>query len=169
MERLKKMDAFILEFSCGNAEIDRVLKEKAVNDTDYVTYLFRDSETEEVIAFASINCSGIIFQEGIHVEVLPAVEIRYFAVAEKYQHIQMQEYQEYGDNKFCISDFLFCKLIEEIREITCSTIGARYIALYSVPNAVGFYKRNCFEEFKEIFTPENKMYTHDCVPMYHQI
>ncbi len=163
------MDASILEFSCGNAEIDRVLKEKAVDETDYVTYIFQDSETEEVIAFASINCSGIIFQEGIQVEVLPAVEIRYCAGAEKYQHIQMQEFQEYEDNKFCISDFLFCKLIEEILKITSTTIGAKYIVLYSVPNAVGFYKRNCFEEFKEIFTPENKMYTHDCVPMYHQI
>ena len=153
-----------LEFSCGNSEIDRYLKEDAAKDCDCVTYVFSDIDTDDVIAFASLRCSGIIFQDSNHLELLPAIEIRYFATDERFQHIQMQT--DISNDRYCISDSVFCELIRMVREIACHTVGAEYVVLYSVPTAVSFYRRNLFEEFNEAFTPERYLYINECLPMY---
>jgi hypothetical protein len=153
-----------LEFSCGNAEIDRYFKESADKDCDCVTYVFSDTDTGDIIAFASLRCSGIIFQDSNHIELFPAIEIRYFATDERFQHIQMQT--DLPEDRYCISDSVFCELMRMIRDISCRTVGAEYVVLYSVPSAVGFYRRNLFEEFNEAFTPERHRYINDCLPMY---
>lgn len=164
VQTISNIDVSTLEFSCGNKQIDKYLHTDASKDINNVTYVFTDADSSEIIAFASLRCSGIIFSTSSSLETYPAIEIRYFATSEKYQHIPMDGGQD--DSRFCISDCVFSQLISMIREIAEETVGARYITLYSVPDAVGFYKRNFFVELPTMFTPEHYRYIDECLPMY---
>lgn len=161
---IAEKDGSTSEFSCGNDKIDEYFHKQAATDTECVTYIFPDDETNEVIAFLSIRCSGIIVDSQTRLEILPAVEIKYFAVAEKFQHIHMDLY-ETESATHNISDEIFAMSVRKIRDIT-DLIGADYIILYSVPTAVSFYERNLFQPFSKYFTPERTRFTEGCTPMY---
>ena len=72
----------------------------------------------------------------------PAAEIKYFAIDKTYQH------KSYDDD-FKFSDLMLCEVLKKLIEISEEAISFDYILLYSVPEAVNFYKRNGFCEFTE--------------------
>lgn len=129
-------------FNCGDPVFNEWLYDNA-GDADYVSYCFVDANTNDVICYASLACSCITDEKGCSV---PAVEIKAFAVDEKYQHMP---YSEDYDKRLTLSLFLLMYLMREIEKIATNYIGARYIAIYSVPTAVNFYKRAFFEEVPE--------------------
>lgn len=165
MEVVSKDSASIFSsFSCGNEEIDKYFREKAADDAEKVCYAYRCKQDESAIGFATLCCSGININHLKLVKLAPAMKIDYFAVSEKYQDMRFPGSDE--QEHFYISDAFLCELIRTAINISDVYIGAGYIILYSVPDAVHFYERNRFETFTEYMKPENERYLEGCTPMY---
>lgn len=153
-------------FDCGNGEINGYLAKKAVSDHSARTYLYLNDDTGDVIGFVTLACSGIMVKVDEFRETLPAVEIKYFAVANAYQKVVLLGVPGDSDNHYYVSDELFANAVAMINEITKHTIGASHIILYSVPTAVNFYQRNFMEDFNEYMVPNRTSYLEGCVPMF---
>ena len=158
------------DFKCGNDEIDKYLKTKALEDLECgnsFTRIIIDKDNSELIGYYSINCSSIVMENSNHKYFSPAIEIKMFALCEKYQGIKLSNFDDEDDMLF--SDHILCEIIYKIVEITEKYISATSIILYSVPNAVSFYKRNGFELFEEYMVTSNELYLKDCIPMWFQL
>lgn len=151
-------------FNCGNEVINEYLKTKACDDPQTVTFIVKDQENDMVICYYSLSCSGLILEHGHanKITVYPAVEIKMFAIDEKYQHLPYSEDADEGN----LSDMLFSDIISYIYDFTDNQCGADKIILYSVPNAKNFYQRNGFCEFQEFMKPSTSWFTDGCIPMY---
>ena len=154
----------VQSFNCGNEVINDYLKNKACDDTQAVTFIVKDMDSSEVICYYSLSCSGLILEHGHanKITVYPAVEIKMFAIDEKYQHLPYSEDADEGN----LSDMLFSDVISYIYDFTDNQCGADKIILYSVPDARSFYIRNGFCEFREFMKPSESWFTDDCEPMY---
>ena len=164
MEVVSEESASIFSsFSCGNEVIDKYFREKTESDSA-VCYVYRNAENQDIVCAAAICCSGINMGNDRSQQLMPAVKIDYFAISEKYQDVPFPgtDIEEH----FYISDAFLCELVKEIGKIAESYVGAEYIVLYSVPDAVHFYQRNHFLEFEKFMTPEHRTFLDGCTPMY---
>ncbi len=150
------------DFDCGNEVINDFAINKLAQQSDYVTYVFEDTDINQVIAFASLACSSIKYECQNIVQSLPAIEIKYFAIKKQLQKFKYDE----DDDHFYFSDMILSKIILKCREISEQIVGANYIILYSVPNAVKFYTRNFFEDYSEYMLKDNISFLDGCKPMY---
>ncbi|MCC8161027.1 MAG: hypothetical protein LIO53_06960 [Oscillospiraceae bacterium] len=160
----RNTDVVFDDFSCGNDIIDRYLKIDALDDTKNITYLFIDNSDNSVTAFASLSCSGIRYHISEATDMLlPSIEISFFAVRNDLQGLM---YDEYEDDVYHFSDQIFAEIIKICRDISEKYIGAEYINLYAVPDAVHFYERNFFESYSEYMKASQKRFLDGCQPMY---
>lgn len=158
---LEKEDLkYVRKFKCGNKQIDKFFRDDALNDTRTVTKVVwrrnenddidtkLDKDNSDIIAMYSLSCSGMFHDINDKKYLIPAIEIRYFAMNEKYQNLSYSDDTEEG----VFSDYILLKIIAQIREITEAELGADKIILFSVPDATRFYERNLFEriEYKNI-------------------
>lgn len=152
----------ISTFDCGNAEINKYVKYIAKKDTRAVSFFRKDIETNNVIQFYTVSCSGIMMKYDNKIVVIPAVEIEYFAIDDKYKHLKYSI-----DDDCSFSNTLLDGLIGDISYFTENYCGADKIVLYSVPKAVNFYKRSGFKIFdKDIMEPSKHPFLEGCIPMY---
>ena len=93
--------------------------------------------------------------------MLSAINISHFAVSLAYQDILCSA----DDEHFYLSDLFLCKLLSTIRLISEHFVGAEYIVVHSVPDAVHFYERNLFVEFSPYMRAEHNRYLEGCIPM----
>lgn len=153
-----------VSFSCGQSEIDRYFREDLLTDDDAVSYCFwADSNKQDLVGIASLSCSGIIIKSHDHFNITPAIEVKIFAVDEKYQHQPFPD-DDSGERNW--SDYCLDYLIAEIYDITKKVCGARHIVLYSVPGAESFYRRNNFENFVGYMEMPSNSYIDGCIPMF---
>lgn len=153
------------DFTCGNKSIDGYLHKKCPEDMDSVCYLCVDNRIDRAIGFATISCSGIHFSVDNISQTLSAIQISYFAIDEKFHKLAFDE----DDDHFYFSDKFFCDILVRCRDITENHIGARYIVLYSVPDAKHFYERNRFEDYTKFMVPDNNRYLDGCIPMFMEL
>lgn len=157
----------IKKFDCGNESINSFVQNKCLVNKKDVTYLFIDDKSKDIIAFCSICCNGILLKDGEDkvktFTNLPSVEIDFFAVDENYKKIKLDETSTRYET---LSRALFGILIKHIENITCNYVGATHISLYSVPQAVNFYKRSGFVEFTSYMQRDKKYFIADCIPMF---
>ena len=162
--RASKQDLAGVSFNCGQEYIDRYFSEKMFDDDDAVPYCFwTDEKKQDLVGIASLSCSGIVIKSHEHFNITPAVEVKIFAVDEKYQHKVFPGAEEDGDHW---SDYCWYYLLDIIYGITECVCGASHVVLYSVPEAVSFYKRNHLEEFSALMTKPSNMFIGPCVPMF---
>lgn len=160
--------SLIERFECGNKEIDKYLKYKALGDMESgnsLTRIIVTKNNEEIIAYYSINCSAIVMEDHSHKYFSPSVEIKMFAVNDKYHSIPYSK----DEDDICFSDYLLCLIIKEIVDFTENICGANSIILYSVPYAINFYERNGFELFREYMLSSDDNYLNGCEPMWLQL
>ncbi len=150
------------DFDCGNEVINDFAINKINQQSDYVTYVFEDTDVNKIIAFASLACSSIKYECQNVVQSLPAIEIKYFAIKKQLQKFKYGE----DDDHFYFSDMILSKIILKCREISEKIVGANYIILYSVPDAVKFYTRNFFKDYSEYMLKDNISFLDGCKPMY---
>ena len=153
------------DFKCGNENIDYYFNKEAVDDTTSVTYLYIDNATDKLVACITLACSAIFTAEETEEQfstILSAMEIKYLATNEEYQHMP------YYSNKSrpSLSDLMFDYMISYMSEISHEVIGAAKIVLYAVPQAVSFYKRHGFKEFGDTMYGDEGYYVEGCKPMY---
>ena len=166
LEVIKEDQLFELEnFRCGNIYIDKYFHSKVRCD-DSVCYVYRNVATHEIVGAATICCSGINIGSERLVMLKPAVKIEYLAMDVKFQDIVCSIVD---CDKFYISDLFLSELVKNIRYIADNFIGAGFIILYSVPDAVHFYSRNLFAKFDEFMKAESTYELDGCVPMYMQL
>ncbi|MDD5944742.1 MAG: hypothetical protein PUD43_03340 [Clostridia bacterium] len=158
----------VCSFSCGNEVIDDFLRKEALDSEDLRTYLFISEN--EVIAFVTLACSGIRHTYQSTKAMLSAIEIKYFAVLEKY-HAMLYDEESYdpSDKNYTLSDCIFGEVLRFCGYLKSNVIGARYLVLYSVPNARHFYKANFLEEFNEYMEEDNIRFLDGCIPMYMEL
>ncbi len=159
------------EFKCENATIRDFAGYKSIKSKKDVTYLFVDEENKTVIAFCSICCTGISITEyeeddenKPYNSTIPAIEIDFFAVDERYRSITLDNDSGRYDT---LSNALFLYMIEQIKNIASTIVGATHICLYAVPKAKNFYKRCDFVEFYSYMNRDEKPYVKNCIPMFY--
>lgn len=150
-------------FNCGNEIIDDYLKNRSFSDPQTVTFIIIDEDSNSVVCYYSLSCSGIVISHGTggKITIFPAVEIKMFAIDEEYQHIKYSEEDDVN-----LSDELFWLVIGEIYDFTDNRCGSDKIILYSVPKAESFYTRNSFKRFNNLFIPSSSLFIDGCIPMY---
>ena len=174
IETLTKQNAELLQgFSCGNGSIDSYFQQEAAEDATNVTYLFLDSGKSRVIACMTIACSAIFYSASSEDDLrptekfsslTPAMEIVFFAVDESYQHIPYTK-----RSSFTLSQILFSYMIDRMRDISHTVIGAKVVVLYSVPEAVHFYERCSFKAFGDSMNGDVGYFVEGCTPMYYHL
>lgn len=151
-------------FTCGKSEIDKYFHESAGRDPQNVCYVYRNKSNGDIVGLATLCCSGIIMNDPVLVQLVPAIKIDYFAVSVDYQDLMFPG-SEPGEH-FHFSDAFFSELLLCAANISQDTVGANFVILYAVEDAVYFYKRNLFNEFKEYMKREQYRYLDGCVPMF---
>lgn len=173
IHNLEKEDLkYVKKFKCGNEEIDKFFHENAINDTKVITkVVWRINEDEDkdvkinksnsdIIAMYSLSCSGMFEEINKEKYLIPAIEIKHFAMDIKYQDLSYSNDVEDG----VFADYILSQVVSQIRKITETEVGADKIMLFSVPNAAEFYGRNFFEEI--IYKDINILrYLRGCIPM----
>ena len=153
-----------VSFRCGQDVIDKYFEEKLLTDDDAVSYCFwSDSNKQDLVGIASLSCSGIIIKSHDRFNITPAIEVKIFAVDEKYQH-QLFPDDDSGEQNW--SDYCLYYLIEKIYEIAENVCGASHIVLYSVPEAVSFYRRHKFQKFVGDMAGASNFFVDECIPMF---
>ena len=127
-------------------------------------FMVTNNSNGDVIAFVSLATSGIVFETGVHVEVLPSIKIDVIAVDKKYQ--KMPYYEDMGEDHCYLSDLIMSSVISHIRTIDEEYALVDYIVLYADKNAERYYERNGFGHYSEYMIKENKMETNENIPMY---
>lgn len=170
-DRYGSEDEYLLDgFDCGDPNLNQLIMRDASSNRT-VSYLFINPDVEELIAYCSIACTGIVERITLDTkEVIPktisSIEIDYFAVDKKYQHLLMQEGSLRGDT-LGLSIFGFC--INPITKIANKMVGAEIIVLYSVPSAQSFYSRNDFIPFRTNMAPDKDPFLTGCIPIHYVI
>ncbi len=170
--KVDKNDSEILEnFECENSTIRDFARYRSINWAPDVTYLFIDEENNTVVAFCSICCTGISVtrydeSDEAYNSSIPCVEIDFFAVDERYRNLPLDENSKRYDT---LSNALFLYMLEHIKQIASSVVGATHICLYSVPQAKNFYKRCDFVEFSDYMNRDEKPFVEGCIPMFYVI
>lgn len=160
----KQEDLMGVSFCCGQEFIDSYFSNKMLKDDDAVSYCFwTDDKKQELVGIASLSCSGIIVKSRERFNITPAIEVKIFAVDEKYQH---KVFPEVDEDKEHWSDYCWYYLLEIIWKIATSSCGASHVVLYSVPDAVSFYKRHGLQDFVSLMTQPSNMFIEGCVPMF---
>ena len=151
-------------FKCGYTYIDQYLQEEASTDIERVTYVYFNEHEHDPVACLTIECSAIYFQrkgKNDKSNFQSAIEIDYFALNDKYQHLKMSK-----GSRYTLGDYIFTDALLLLKEISQKTIGAAKVVLYSVPDAVRFYQRNGFSYFDENMTADSWRFVAECEPMH---
>lgn len=153
-----------VSFCCGNEYIDGYFKDgKFLSDFDVVSYCFwADAKKEELVGIASLSCSGIIIRSADQFNITPAVEVKIFAIDERYQHKAFPEADDGGH----WSDYCWYYLLNIIYDITDFSCGAGHVVLYSVKDAESFYRRQHLSSFQSLMQMPSNYVIDDCVPMF---
>lgn len=162
-----KNQKYTKNFFCNNISIDSYYRMEAAKDSSSVTYLFINTNDNSIIACVTIACSAIFTdtdEEDVFSTILSAMEIKYFAVNESYKHIPYVK----GSN-LTLSHYIFSYMLEYMRKISHNKIGASKIVLYSVPQAINFYKKCKFKEFGDTMYGDEGYYVEGCLPMYYDL
>lgn len=162
-----KNQKYIRYFNCNDDSINYYFRRQALKDKFSVTYLFIDINKDVAIACATVACSAIlekIDETQVSSTIISAMEIKYFAVSEYYQHMLYSK-----GSKLTLSHYIFSYVIEHLREMSHNQIGASKIVLYSVSNSKNFYKRCKFKEFEDTMYGDEGKYRQKCTPMYYDL
>jgi GNAT superfamily N-acetyltransferase len=139
-------------FDCGFEVFNEYLKHNFLDNKAAVHYI-TDAENNELIAYFSLLASCIFLRESEDSNVIPAIEIKMFAIDKKYRNLNLSG-----------------KFLEAIYDIVgdyTRHIGAKALILYSVPaeKVIQMYERNGFAKMPENFSMYTSEFNDGCVPM----
>ncbi|MBQ2709374.1 MAG: hypothetical protein IJF67_13985 [Clostridia bacterium] len=157
----------LIDFDCGNPNINFFIRNECLDEKKDVTYLFYDEENDMIIGFCSICCNGISVnasdgRRNFNTN-FPAIEIDFFAIDERYRSIPFDKDSEKYDT---LSAALFMYMIKHIKGIADDHVGATHVCLYSVPNAVNFYTRCGMNLFENYMNRDEAPFVENCIPMF---
>jgi len=153
----------VCAFSCGDRDkygaLDDYIQQKARCDNDTVSYLIHDEAS--AVAIFALSCTALTAIENGVPMPIPAVEIRIFALDEKYQHTSIE------NSGYTIGDFVLSVCLEYIQRMRKTSFGASNAVLYAnSEESQKFYRRNGFYDFEEYMQSSSDPFLDGCFPMY---
>ena len=122
-------------------------------------------QKREVVAFYTLSATAIPYEDRIRLDEndakmtgrefdsqmcgIPALEIKMFAVDEKYQDV----FFEFDGESLPISAWIIKSIVDDANELINDVLGFKAIFLHSLPNAEDFYASNGFNPVKENMHP----------------
>ncbi len=164
-----KIQTFNAGIRCKN--FNEFLKEEAIDyqkNGDGVTYtvwdvLYNDNGEEvdrEIVAYYTLSATAIPYEDRIRLDAeeaaqkgevfdiqmcgIPSVEIKMFAVDEKYQDV----FFEYDGEDMPIAAWILKNIIHQADELMTKVLGFKAIFLHAIPDAEQFYLKNGFHLMK---------------------
>ena len=160
-------------FDCSAIAQNSYIHEHAQDDA-LTTLLFVDVSRNELIAYCSFRCSGIMTlsdgDRGADVliadeyTILSAMEIMSFALDKRYQRMPYDE-----EEKRNLSDMILNYILYYLNDVAHNHIGAKYIILYAVPRSKSFYERCGFVAFDADMRRDQAQYLVGCSAMYYPV
>lgn len=163
-------------FNCGNSELDRFLQEDALKNNDNgsgVTYLVINKDFGSIIAYYTLGNSSLLYFDNnniskiqkadeLKIRGLSALELKMFAVSNKYQDTL---YHNDDGSEHLVSDIILGAVIGTAYEYSMKITGFKVLFLNSVPEAIHFYNRNSFVEIDKYISLYTE-YCEGCKPMF---
>lgn len=153
------------KFKCDNQYIDTYIRKMSWKDKETVTYAVIDTKENRIISILTLVASGIYTVHHSTSKrpniVISAVEIRNFATDIRYQKTPISE-----EDSISVSKVIFYKYLRDIVEMSKNVIGINKIVLYSVDEAINFYKYFGFKNFKKFMARSSAHSIKGCTPMY---
>ena len=122
-------------------------------------------QRREVVAFYTLSATAIPYEDRIRLDKeeieltgkefnsqicgISALEIKMFAVDEKYQDV----FYEYERENLPVSAWIIKSIIDDANRLINNVLGFKAIFLHSLPNAEAFYLANGFNPVKENMQP----------------
>ena len=140
------------DFDSGYPVFNAYLKHRS--DSAAMHYIV-DVETEALIAYFSLLSSAAIIGDLDNLEVIPAIELKMFAVDKRFQ-------------KKGIATILLESIIKVIKQYASECVGANIILLYSVPvdAVMNLYGKCGFQQASGTFATYKSYFNQGCIPMY---
>ena len=155
------------KFSCGNAIIDKFLKnDEALDSNQGITYVLLTDDKKFIIGYYNISVSRVdqIETIGNSVRYIPmggAVNINYLAVDEKFQHTQIIK-----ERKFYFGDYILRDCEKRILSLSKET-GIAFVTLYSTEEGYHLYhERNSYEDFEDDMSTFMQESDRSCYKLY---
>lgn len=161
-------------FDCGEKDFNKLVQEDSKSEKT-VTYLFLEEDTDQIIAYVSIACSGIMFDVETDSDnvflaneatIIPSIEIKYFAVHQDYRHML---FEPDASKDQTLSAYILKYCMQMCTNIAHDVVGAQKIILYAVPKAKRFYERCGFKRFEMCMTRDADPFLQNCVALYYTI
>jgi len=160
-----KNETEIQNFNCGKyTSFNNYLKEKKYKeykeDAKAVIHYVIDAENEALIGYFSLAASAVFVGDKLAATIIPAIELKMFAIDEKYQ----------GKG---LSGKILGSMYDIVKYYAMNYVGAKMLVLYAIPETedpivVKMYKKSGFAEMEL----DSSMYrfkddfNNQCVPMY---
>ena len=150
-------DGNINGFDCGFEVFNEYLKHKILDDKAVIHFII-NSENDDVIAYFSLLASCIFLNNYEDSNVIPAIELKMFAVDKKYRGLN-----------------LGVRLLEDITDVvkkySLECVGAKALILYSVPagKVVEMYESSGFVKMPEEYSMYKSYFSDGCISMYKPI
>ena len=139
------------------------LQNEAIYDRESRTYVYIDNSNGKIVAFASLSCSTLILGDEDVQSYAPAILLDKFVVDSNYRHLAYSALT----GAMTLSDVILMDIIDYSESIAESVIGAKYIVLYSTPEAFHFYQKHVeLRRFDSDMIPSCDPRIADCIPMY---
>ncbi len=167
---------------------DDFIKKEAVqyqNSGDGVSYVvwnvFYDDtgqeEKREIVAYYTLSTTSIPYEDRIRLDPdeaqkynkefdiqicgIPAIEIKMFAVNEKYQNL----FYQYDNEDLPIAAWIMRNIIYHANSLLTDVIGFKALFLHAIPEAVSFYIKNGFHPMEINMKPLHSVDS-EFTPMY---
>lgn len=167
-------DDMVCAFCCGNFDKYGVLDDyfhcQAIDDPEGVTYITYDRTKPDncaAIALFTLSCSAIMLVlENGSIKLEPAVELKMFALDQKYQHLAFED----ADTRITLGDVVLSTALKYISDCAKRVFGATRVVLYAnSENSCSFYQRNGFTPFLDNMHPNQDPFLDGCIPMIYAL
>ena len=146
-------DGNVNDFDCGVPVFNEYLINNLLDDKAVIHYVI-DTENDNLIAYFSLLASCIFLSEFDDSNIIPAIELKMFAVDKKYRRLNL-------------SSRLLNDITDIVRAYASECVGAKALILYSVPaeKVVKMYEYNGFYRMSGNFSMYQSNFNDGCVPM----
>ena len=141
------------DFDCGFEIFNAYLKYRFLDDKAAIHYIL-NSENDDLIAYFSLLASCIFLDNYDDSNIIPAIELKMFAVDKKYRGLNLS-------GQFL--EAIYDKVVAYLQYV-----GAKALILYAVPaeKVVKMYESSGFIKMPENLSMYKSSFNDGCIPMY---
>jgi GNAT superfamily N-acetyltransferase len=142
------------DFDCGFEIFNAYLKNRFLDDRAVIHYVISAAD-DNIIAYFSFLASCIFLSGSADSNIIPAIELKMFALDKRYHGLNL-------------SENLLDAIYKTAYQYSLKYVGAKALILYSVPaeKVVKMYESSGFRKMPENFSMYESSFNDGCIPMY---